>query len=288
MSLACIYCDKEYSKENALKSHTGLCKYNPLAAISLDKLRQGARDAAARNKGKVQFNKATVSCMLCRTEVNSKQLTNHYNGKTCKKAVDKKAALGITRTVVCEYCKATPRLELTEHLAICRANPDNKKGKYVWTAERRKRRSAVMKKAVKDNPESYSSANRGRTKQQVVDGISLQGQWEVDFYLWAKEQGLEPKRPEGSFPYTWKGERQYFPDFYISSLDLYVEVKGYETDRDRAKWNYFPHSLCVVKKKEIEQIRKGCFGGLSPSGLRQQTHNLTVGGSNPSSPTKAP
>jgi hypothetical protein len=119
-----------------------------------------------------------------------------------------------------------------------------------------------MQRAVLSNPESYSSANRGRTKQIIVDGIKLQGQWEVDFYHWAKEQGLNPRRPEVSFEYEWNGIRRYHPDFYIESQDLYVEVKGYETDRDRAKWLQFPKKLRIIKEKEIKQIRKGCFGGL--------------------------
>jgi hypothetical protein len=122
--------------------------------------------------------------------------------------------------------------------------------------------STAMKKAVENNPESYSSSNRGRTKQIIVDGIKLQGQWEVDFYQWAKNQGLQPKRPTESFSYEWNGTRTYFPDFYIESLDMYVEVKGYETDRDRAKWLQFPKKLCIIKETEIKQIRQGCFAGL--------------------------
>lgn len=39
-----------------------------------------------------------------------------------------------------------------------------------------------MRRAVLENPESYNSSNRGRTKQIVIDGIKLQRQWEVDFY----------------------------------------------------------------------------------------------------------
>jgi hypothetical protein len=119
-----------------------------------------------------------------------------------------------------------------------------------------------MRRAVENNPESYSSRNRGRTRQVIVDGIKLQGQWEVDFYLWAKAQGLDPKRPTEAFRYEWNGERWYHPDFYIESQDLYVEVKGYETDRDRAKWRDFPKNLCIIKEAEIKQIRQGCFVGL--------------------------
>jgi len=116
-----------------------------------------------------------------------------------------------------------------------------------------------MRKAVENNPESYSSSNRGRTKQIIVDGIKLQGQWEVDFYSWAKEAGLNPQRPTESFSYVWNGNRTYFPDFYIKSLDMYVEVKGYETDRDRAKWLQFPKKLRIIKEAEIKQIRQGYF-----------------------------
>jgi len=51
-------------------------------------------------------------------------------------------------------------------------------------------------------------------------------------------------------------------DFYIESKNVYVEVKGYETDRDRSKWLQFPEKLCIIKEKEIKQIREGCFVGL--------------------------
>ena len=137
-----------------------------------------------------------------------------------------------------------------------------KNSSYRHSDESKKKLSESMKRAVLANPESYSSSNRGRTRQIIVDGIKLQGQWEVDFYLWAKEQGLDPKRPTESFSYEWNGTRRYFPDFYIESIDLYIEVKGYETDRDRAKWLQFPEKLCIIKAAEIKKIRQGCFVGL--------------------------
>jgi hypothetical protein len=33
-----------------------------------------------------------------------------------------------------------------------------------------------------------------------------------------------------------------------------VEVKGYETEKDRAKWKQFPFKLLVVKKQEIQDL----------------------------------
>ena len=116
-----------------------------------------------------------------------------------------------------------------------------------------------MKLAVESHPDSYTSSNRGRTKQILFEGLKFQGNWELQFYIWAKSKGLAPVRTPCGFKYEWNGIRTYFPDFYIPSLDLYVEVKGYETDRDRAKWTQFPHKLVVLKAKQIKQINNGDF-----------------------------
>jgi len=204
--------------------------------------------------------------------------------------------------MICQYCSKPAKSlnSKVQHEIRCKDNPDGvkvkpsygmlgKKGanQYTYGAlmstktkskisktttlqnikrwsdpENKIKQSIAMKKAVENNPESYSSSNRGRTKQIIVDGIKLQGQWEVDFYHWAKNQGLQPIRPAESFTYEWNGTRSYFPDFYIESLDMYVEVKGYETDRDRAKWLTFPKKLRIIKEAEIKQIRQGCFVGL--------------------------
>lgn len=132
------------------------------------------------------------------------------------------------------------------------ADPDN-----------RKKHSEIMKRVAAENPVAYSSSNRGRTKQIIINGVKLQGQWEVDFYMWAVNEGLDPKRVETGFSYMWNGSTHtYYPDFYIAAKDLYIEVKGYETDRDRAKWLHFPKKLCIIKEREIKQIRKGCFKGV--------------------------
>jgi len=134
---------------------------------------------------------------------------------------------------------------------------------YWADPKNRKRQSNRMKQAVMENPAAYTSSNRGRTKQIIINGIKLQGQWEVDFYQWATSQGLATEKVEQGFPYIWNdNQHAYFPDFYIPSLNIYIEVKGYETDRDRAKWLHFPYKLCIIKAKEIKQIRNGCFNGL--------------------------
>jgi len=135
--------------------------------------------------------------------------------------------------------------------------------KQVWSEERRKAHSTRMKKAVDNNPDAYTSSNRGRTKQIEYDGLTFHGNWELDFYKWTKTQGLVVERKTPGFKYVWNGERTYFPDFYIPSKDLYIEIKGYETERDRAKWSQFPKQLCVLKEREIKQIRNNTFNNFN-------------------------
>jgi hypothetical protein len=176
----------------------------------------------------------------------------------CSKMFFNKIGLGNHQT----RCPRNPNQQLQTLTEEGRKRIAAKNKSRVWDDKKREQHSIAMKRAVEHKPESYTSANRGRTKQIEIDGIKLQGQWEVDFYLWAKEKGLNPQRPTQGFKYIWNGERTYYPDFYIKSLNLYVEVKGYETDRDKAKWLHFSEKLCIIKEKEIKEMRKGCFVGL--------------------------
>jgi hypothetical protein len=129
----------------------------------------------------------------------------------------------------------------------------------VWDDSKRIKHSEVMKNTVNKYPESYTSSNRGRTKQIIIDGIKLQGNWELEFYLYCKKNNILIKRNELGFEYFWKGKRTYFPDFYLPVQNIFVEVKGYETERDLAKWSFFPNNLMIIKKQDIINIRKECF-----------------------------
>lgn len=41
--------------------------------------------------------------------------------------------------------------------------------------------------------------------------------------------------------------------------DIYIEIKGFETELDRSKWKKFPYKLIILKKKEILSIKKREF-----------------------------
>ena len=132
-----------------------------------------------------------------------------------------------------------------------------------WSIEENKiKQSEAMKRAVEKYPESYTSSNRGRTKQIIYDEIKFQGKWELEFYQYCKTNNIQIERSNEWFEYEWNGTRKYFPDFYLREQDLYIEEKGYETERDRAKWKCFPKALKIIRREDIICIRKGTFAGL--------------------------
>jgi hypothetical protein len=124
----------------------------------------------------------------------------------------------------------------------------------VWTEDMRKKHSESMKLAVANNPDSYSSGNRGRVKRINYDGLQFQGKWELYFYQWCKRNGVVVDKCSECFEYEWNGMRKYFPDFILGELNCYVEVKGYKTDRDEAKWSQFKNKLLIVDKKDIPKL----------------------------------
>lgn len=134
--------------------------------------------------------------------------------------------------------------------------------KYYSNPENVKKHSERMKQVVLDNPESYSDKNIvGRSKHFTVDGVRYNSTWEyrVAQYLtessikWIRSK-IEPEK------YYWNDSWHfYFPDFYLEEYDCYVEVKGYETDRDRAKWRYSTKKIIIIKQKELALIENNCY-----------------------------
>lgn len=143
-----------------------------------------------------------------------------------------------------------------------------------WSEERKLNFSKVMQKAVENNPQSYSSKNVcGRTKMfNFIDSYScktkLNGRWELLVATFLNECNIKwTNIIQQGFKYEWNNkEHLYFPDFYLPELDLYIEVKGYERDRDRCKWKAL-NNLIIVKQKEIKII-KGLVSALAHNQLK--------------------
>ena len=168
----------------------------------------------------------------------------------------------------CQFCqkKYDTGRALANHSRRCPNNPNRiiekmtsdglermiRKNKNIrWTDERKLKHSMIMKEAVRKYPESYNTGNKGRVKRIEYDGLSFQGKWELYFYQWCKRNDVKIEKCNEWFEYEWNGIRKYFPDFILLDYEVYVEVKGYKTERDAAKWNQFKKKLLIVDKKDI-------------------------------------
>lgn len=115
-----------------------------------------------------------------------------------------------------------------------------------------------MLTAVQNNPESYST--RHNSKYIKIDDVSFDSSWEVLFYNWCFLNSIKCLRCQNYFLYTWEdNQRNYFPDFYLPELKVYVEIKGYETQQDLAKWSSVKETLIILREKEIKRIKNNDF-----------------------------
>lgn len=134
--------------------------------------------------------------------------------------------------------------------------------KFYSNNENRELQSLAMKKAVENNPESYSDKNIvGRSEHFTVDGVRYNSTWEYEVTKYLEKENIKWKRSKlKPVPYLWENKwHLYFPDFLLEDLNCYIEVKGYETERDRAKWKYSDKKVILIKQKEIDMIKKGCY-----------------------------
>lgn len=133
------------------------------------------------------------------------------------------------------------------------------RGKKHSTFEKEKI-SAGMKLAVKKYPESYSSMNvNGRVKKVDYNGILLDGNWEAIVAKYLDDNNIKWERVNSGFKYIWNNsEHLYFPDFYLPKYNIYIEVKGYQRDRDIYKWKTL-NNLLILKESEIIKIKNNIF-----------------------------
>ena len=97
-----------------------------------------------------------------------------------------------------------------------------------------------------------------KIKNIVGQEFSVRGHWEERVALRLNELGIIWTKAK-PIPY-FDGDitRHYVPDFWLPTLESYVEVKGYQRERDLYKWKSVDN-LIIIKSKEISQIRNNEF-----------------------------
>ena len=132
----------------------------------------------------------------------------------------------------------------------------NQKNRYQDLAYRKhiseKVSETVSKKLIEGNWHTYSDVKKIRYKD-----IKFDSSWEVKYAQWLDANNIPWERCKSRFAYTYNNvKKHYTPDFYLHTLDEYIEIKGYETEKDHAKWNQFPSNckLTVLRESDLRKI----------------------------------
>lgn len=114
-----------------------------------------------------------------------------------------------------------------------------------------KRNLSIALKGKSGGPREGGGIGKGG----YYKNIWLDSSWEIKYVTYLDEHNIKWERVKERFPYKFQGKDfKYIPDFYLPDTDTFVEIKGYVTDKDEAKWKYFPHSLKILKKDELKQM----------------------------------
>lgn len=132
------------------------------------------------------------------------------------------------------------------------------------TPEKEELRKERIRKALENNPKSGGfrlRSGRGQKEwyhSEIAGDVYVRSSYEKRFVLWLDSRQLNWKWNKDFFEYQWENKkRKYYPDFYLPDQNLFVEIKGFKTKKDQAKWNQFPTSLVVIFGKDLEYLEHG-------------------------------
>lgn len=113
-----------------------------------------------------------------------------------------------------------------------------------------KHHTEESKKKMKNNGGYRKHAGRG--KQGWYKGYECDSSWELAWVIYNLEHGIKFERNRQGFQYEFKGKiLRFYPDFILED-GIYVEIKGWLDDKNRAKIESFNSELIVLGKKEIQ------------------------------------
>ncbi len=162
----------------------------------------------------------------------------------------------------CRFCGRSfeSGQKLGGHARMCYSNAnremtikkigDKRRGRLLSLDQRSKISKTIQAKIV----EGTWHNSFARSRKHLYAGESFDGSWEVKLATWFDSQSIKWIRNKRSFPYTYDKQRRYVPDFYLPNIDCYVEVKGWKTPKDEAKWQQFSKRLVILSGSDLQSL----------------------------------
>jgi len=213
--MECRHCKRIINNIGSLAAHEMCCIKNP------NRIKHKSGPGAGAQKGYIPWNKGLTKQTDIRVKKSAEIFHNNYiNGEYLK-------PLGIARTEEKEK-------ERRKKISIL----TNIRYKNGW-----------LPKAGRCKKIKYTSPTAG--------DILVDGSWELLVAKYLDSIKVNWFRNKTRFCYkNLNGEDSFYtPDFFVKNWDVYIEVKGYETDLDRCKWSQFPYKIEIWKKEKINKIK---------------------------------
>lgn len=122
-------------------------------------------------------------------------------------------------------------------------------------------RKEKISKTMKSNPNAgglREGSGRGVKqwyKSHIAGLVYLRSSYEIRYARWLDENNINWLANKEGFKYEFEGIiRTYYPDFYLIDENTFVEIKGFKTSKDDAKWKSFPHKLKILYGKDLDEL----------------------------------
>lgn len=121
--------------------------------------------------------------------------------------------------------------------------------------DRRKRISESIKKNPNCGGIREGSGRGVKTwyESPIAGKVYLRSTYELIYVKYLDRNEIEWKQNSQGFDYFFdKRWRKYYPDFIVG--ETYIEVKGFKTIKDEAKWQQFPHLLKILYWEDLKNM----------------------------------
>jgi hypothetical protein len=213
--LFCQHCGKQCKNLNSLTQHEVRCKQNPNAILVKDNLYKYRLQHQSNTLTFIPWNKGLTKDTDDRVK---KYGETHHNRHV--KGEIKTWCDGLTKET------------------------DERIKKYAFKI------SETIASKIEDGDWHCQNRKRIEYKGEIFDS-----EWEYEFAKFLDLHKIKWNRRIPPFIYIYENsEHRYFPDLYLPEHDLYIEIKGRCTDKDKAKWDQFDKKLDIYFLKDLKQL----------------------------------
>lgn len=263
----CKYCGKEFENSFVMRGHIPHCKKNP--KYEENKIKCNNFKQYNNKIKKPSLTGQKKKCQYCGKECGIYGLKNHekyceQNTNRVKYPIEKHLKDSKCHTAWNKGLTAETDERIKNGIITLKKYYETHDGSWKGrkhTDEEKNKISKSIREAIKNNPESYSSSNvNGRVKRiNYNENITLDSSWEFIVAKYLDTNNIKWERPQTGIQYFWEnGYHTYFPDFYLPEYNIFIEVKGYERERDKAKYKSL-NNLILIKQKDVKMIEENKY-----------------------------